>query len=341
MINFLWLKILGNVNSVSLLLDAWQALSQAAHNTKLQAIASSTKRNILTQVKAYLFFCNFFLVVPFPVSPDCLCNFAQFLSQNFKSPGAVKNYIFGLQSFSHLIKYPFPDLSNPEFKNLFKGMARIMTHVPTRAQPLSPPILLQVLKHMNLDRPYEAVMWAIMVLGFQLFLRISNLLPSKYGSFDTSTQLTRKDVSVASDAIVVDIKWSKTNQNKDRIHSIPLKSIPGSPFCPLFCVLRLVRLVKVKPTDHLFSYMSGSQVSTIIQSEFVSFLREKLRLCGYKEDIFSGHSLRRGGASWAFSSGVCSELIKSHGDWKSQSYLLYLQFSMQDKLQVSENMFKS
>ena len=30
---------------------------------------------------------------------------------------------------------------------------------------------------------------------------------------------------------------------------------------------------------------------------------------------------------------------KSHGDWKSQAYMLYLQFSMEDKLQVSEIMF--
>jgi hypothetical protein len=42
---------------------------------------------------------------------------------------------------------------------------------------------------------------------------------------------------------------------------------------------------------------------------------------------FSTHSFRRGGASWAFSSEIPSELIQLYGDWKSDAYKNYLRFS--------------
>ena len=38
----------------------------------------------------------------------------------------------------------------------------------------------------------------------------------------------------------------------------------------------------------------------------------------------SSHSLRRGGATWALSSGIHGELVKAMGDWKSVCYLVYL-----------------
>ena len=38
----------------------------------------------------------------------------------------------------------------------------------------------------------------------------------------------------------------------------------------------------------------------------------------------SSHSLRRGGATSALSSGIPGELVKAMGDWKSVCYLVYL-----------------
>ena len=39
---------------------------------------------------------------------------------------------------------------------------------------------------------------------------------------------------------------------------------------------------------------------------------------------FSGHSLRRGDATFAFQCGIPAELIKLQGDWQSDAYMLYL-----------------
>ena len=38
----------------------------------------------------------------------------------------------------------------------------------------------------------------------------------------------------------------------------------------------------------------------------------------------SSHSLHRGGATWALSSGIPGEIVKAMGDWKSVYHLVYL-----------------
>jgi integrase len=60
--------------------------------------------------------------------------------------------------------------------------------------------------------------------------------------------------------------------------------------------------------------MTVTQFTTILQSLLVD-----LGLKGY-----SGHSFRRGGASHALACGVPAEVIKAQGDWRSLSYLDYL-----------------
>ena len=52
-------------------------------------------------------------------------------------------------------------------------------------------------------------------------------------------------------------------------------------------------------------------------------------------DRYRGHSFRRGAASWAFSCGVPGELIQLYGDWSSDSYKLYLEFSLKSKLALA------
>ena len=68
------------------------------------------------------------------------------------------------------------------------------------------------------------------------------------------------------------------------------------------------------------------------------YIKKGVAKLGLNPSLFSSHSLRRAGATWAFQSQVPSELIKSHGDWASSAYLRYLDFSLSERLQVAEQM---
>ena len=52
-----------------------------------------------------------------------------------------------------------------------------------------------------------------------------------------------------------------------------------------------------------------------------------MKKCGLDWKRYSGHSFRRGGATFAFNLGVNSELIQYMGDWASDAYQRYQEMS--------------
>ena len=59
-------------------------------------------------------------------------------------------------------------------------------------------------------------------------------------------------------------------------------------------------------------------------SKFVQILQASLRGSGLNPSEYSGHSFRRGGATFAFACGIPAEIIKLQGDWKSSAYQKYI-----------------
>ena len=86
-----------------------------------------------------------------------------------------------------------------------------------------------------------------------------------------------------------------------------------------------------------FSYISGQKVP-ISYNLLQDFIKKAVAALGLNPVKYSSHSLRRGGASWAFHSRVPGELIQSHGDWTSLCYLRYLDFSLEERYEVSSKM---
>jgi hypothetical protein len=69
---------------------------------------------------------------------------------------------------------------------------------------------------------------------------------------------------------------------------------------------------------------------------FDKLLKTTLSSANYDPILFSGHSFRRGGATWAFSCGFTSDAIKLLGDWKSDSFLLYIHLSFNTRLTLAQ-----
>lgn len=291
---------------------------------------------MLTHLKSYIQFCTYFHLHPFPVVDSVLVVYIQVLCNSMKSVATVKNYILGLQTISRIKGFPFPNISDFQFHTLFKGATRCLLHTPSRAQPITPTILQKIHSILNHSNPQHVSAWAAMLVGFNIFARLSNLLPKNPSSYDHTIHLSRSDILVAQDGILVKLKWSKTIQFRERVHIIPVTHLPNSVLCPKSAVLHMVSLSPANSSAPAFCYNMGSVQYFLCQSEFIQLLRNCLQLLGYEPTLFSGHSFRRGGATSAFSAGVASELVKAHGDWRSDSYLSYLEFSISDRLKVSE-----
>jgi len=175
------------------------------------------------------------------------------------------------------------------------------------------------------------------LFAFYLLARISNIVPASARLFDPSKHLCRGDVKTTEFGLQVTFRWSKTNQSGYRRLILPLLHIPNSLLCPVRMYHEMCTLIPIPDCAPAFSVLTRSRsYTTITKSQFVEVLRSRLtRLQITDPRSFRGHSFRRGGATWAFSSGIPGELIQVFGDWASDAYKCYLEFSMGAKLCVA------
>ena len=52
-------------------------------------------------------------------------------------------------------------------------------------------------------------------------------------AFDPLCNLTREDITIFPSFALVTVNWTKTLQYQERILTVPIPRIPGSPLCPV------------------------------------------------------------------------------------------------------------
>ena len=281
----------------------------------------------------------FFHRAPIPATVDVLQKYIQLLCNSFTSVVTVRNYFSGVITLHNLLGQPCPDPAQFCFVYLFKGASRIMARTPQRATPLTPDVLIAIYSRLNISDPCQAAFWSALLLGFFLFLRISNLLPKSVASYNPFVHLSRSDIVLMSDQMVVRFNWTKTIQVKEREFQLNVVAMPNTPLCPLSAYKNHILLSPSSNMLPAFCYSSSTGVKVLCQNQFITMLRcFTSDLCKGSKS-YSGHSMRRGGATLAFEAGVPSELIKIQGDWKSSAYLSYLQPSLSKKSKTTQLMY--
>ena len=85
-------------------------------------------------------------------------------------------------------------------------------------------------------------------------------------------------------------------------------------------------MVKKIPAQGVVPCFMWENGQPITYSQFTTKLRNCLNKAGVNGALYSSHSFRARGASWAKISGVLKEFIQLLGLWKSDCYLKYLEF---------------
>ena len=259
------------------------------------------------------------------------------------TPPSIRNYLSGVKLLHVSLGFPFPDLSAHELQVTLHGIERLAQHCPLRAPPITPQLLHLLVQFGGDLDPIVVTLSCAFVFAFFLFARLSNLVSDARGPDDSYLCLRRGDVEPSHFGLCVKFTWSKTNQFGKRVLALPLVRIPGSPLCPVRLFYLMCELVPAPGSSPLFLYPSRSGVfKPVVKRQFISVMRARLRAAKVPQcHLFRGHSFRRGGTSWAFSSGLPGELIQVFGDWRSDAYKSYLDISMALKLRVSQGMVRS
>ena len=258
-----------------------EKLRRQLKETQRAAFAEGTHKNLLTQWKTFLVFCDRYQYEAMPVSKDMICLYAQYLANKLKSPQTVRNYIDGVRVLQVLVDQPIEAFRSPDLKLTFRGIARLRQHQPKRAQAITPEMLCRMHKFINVSDTVDLVVWAAILVTFFCMLRKSNYVPESQKSFDKSKQLCREDIAVGPDCLLVHIKWSKTIQLAERTLHIPILAIPNSPICPVNAFRQMVDKVPAGPDNPAFCVQAKQGLRPLTYRVFQARLKQLVHKLGW------------------------------------------------------------
>ncbi len=268
-----------------------------------------------------------------PASSTILCRYAAFLARSLV-PDSIKQYLNCVRLLHLESGLVNPIKDNWPLTLVLRGISRTHGRPPAQKLPITPGILHRIREQLDLSDPQDIVFWAACLVAFFSFCRKASLVPKSVGR-DSDSTLCRHDVQFVAQGVVISIRKTKTIQCRQRVLEIPLHEQPGSTLCPVAALRAVWSLPPVPADKPLFAYQSADQLHVLDYQRFTTMLTAALSAAGFDTALYSGHSLRRGGASCAFQAGAPPAYIKLQGDWKSSCWERYVHIPLDLRWRLS------
>ncbi|WIA23257.1 hypothetical protein OEZ85_000028 [Tetradesmus obliquus] len=305
------------------------------------ALADATKRNYAYYELWWVRFLLVFNLLAFVAAPTeaVVCLYVAFLART-NSYGSVKNCLKGLQRF--LLERGWPGHFS-RFWGLQQCLAglRRASKAVQRKLPITPFILMRVLRVVCVTSPVELMVFAAMLIAFAAFLRKANVCAASRSLSHVQRSLLRRDVVVdrAQYCLFVTLRFMKNSQYQDSTHTVVVAGRKGHPLDPVAWWCTYVALVPAPQEAAAFGYTSEGVYVPLVHTEFVTWVKRLLSCAGFDSSQYAGHSFRRGAATFSFLVGLPDLLVKEMGAWRSQVYQVYMDMSLSQKLSVHSTWF--
>ncbi len=127
---------------------------------------------------------------PVPASTTTLCRYAALLTRKYTS---IKQYLAIVRPLHLEWSLPDPLQGNFGLDSVLKGIRRSLGDPVNRKLPITPELLMELLKILDLHRIQDCNICGAALLLFSGMFRKSNVLSPSAASFDPSRHLRRKD----------------------------------------------------------------------------------------------------------------------------------------------------
>jgi hypothetical protein len=275
------------------------------------------------------------------ISDDDLRRYMAHLKMTgIKKYPTLKTYLsMGVRRYHEERDFKFqPIKDRPRVLAVRNGLRRLMGEEnPSRpVLPITAEMLIRMRATFDLSNSMDLCIFAAIELGFFCLLRKSNIAnktltdkPSKNGAkFDAGVPKRASIGCDAKGAMWLTLTNTKTIQFGERTLLLPIPEIPGDPLCPRAMLTTYMATTAHRgPDDPVFGYYTAAKVprwNRLTHSVLVKRLKKALTDIGEDPTRYAGHSLRRGGATFAFGEAGLHEItIKALGDWISTAFLRY------------------
>ena len=315
----------------------WQQLRAQNIVTQGYRFAKSTRANVKSQIRQWLYFCTYFNTEVLPAAEEDLCIFMELMS-NSSGYGHLKNVLSGIKYLHHALGYHFPS-DSVRLEDTLQGLKRKLKGTPKQVLPIDPVILRRMYKFIDIRKNSDLALWCGFLIAFFTLFRKANVCP-KDQNYDPETVLTRGDIVIdyENERVLIFVNFSKTNQFQKTCHVIPIPR-NSDPCLDLFSHLSsLFSRVQADDDAPALSFCPKGFVS---HQKFTERLKILLTKSGLDPNLFSGHSFRRGGASYLYSVGGSTLMVQVMGSWSSQIFTRYIYLSVEDRLAAQNLMMNN
>lgn len=303
-------------------------LDKEVADFRSHTFAKSTQQSYNSYKKSYCQFCLQMGYSPAPTTTLNLCRYIAYLARRL-SANSIPKYLQIIRLIHLDLGFPNPLENNFVVTSLLKGICRVKGTDVHRKLPITPEILLKVRSQLDLSVSDDIVFWAICLTMFFGFLRKANVLGSGPGV------VTRDDFVLNDWGFMLSVSHTKTIQCKERVLQIPYVLNHHHPLCPCTALLAaFVDTVGADPKKSAFVSPTSRGFRPFSPNHFVEKLRTILCVLGYPSISYSGHSFRRGAASWGLNIGLPADVIQILGDWSSDAYKVYLEVPLSSKIKL-------
>ena len=268
-----------------------------------------------------------FLVVsglrPAQVDVHILLAFLEYLYQNNCTVSNIANYLAAIRALSIIYDLPTECFKHQQIQLFIRSLKLNRPLTLKSHSVLDEQMLHQViLACQQLQNPL--VFSAIYLLAFFSFLRLSNVVPHSTSTFDVSRHLASVDIIFGQDLAIILVKWSKTNQFRDKVARISIPVHSGSLLCPVAALKALPQAVPGTQSDPLFTIFNQDSFVPLTDSMVRKHFKRIINILHWQHFKFTFHSFRRCGASWAYKHGVPIDAIEQQGTWASDCVWCYI-----------------
>jgi len=267
-------------------------------------------------VRYFFQFCVYANVGVEDPSEELFCAYAAYLARSVKA-ATVRQYLKGLRDLYKARGQPHVGdaLAWPRLYKVLKGIDRVKGTDVSKKRPVTPAMLLAMRRMVEPAEASHLALWACTLVSFFGFFRKSNVTAKSGSLWSDGKCIRRMDVraDARGHALAVTPPGSKTRQT-GKAPEIYIEGLRGHPLDPFEAWEAHSRASGDTPSGLLtaFAYKTGAgRWQALSHALLVQWLKAAAHAVGVPASEVAGHSLRRGGATWAFRMGARAVLIKA------------------------------
>ena len=282
--------------------------------------------NIVSAIRQWIFFTTYFSLPVIPATPDMLVCFLELMART-SGYEHLKHCLSSVKYLHIAQNIPFPE-NNFQVDATMQGLKRKLAGVAFQVLPITPSILRDIYRCLNVNKLEDLALWCSFLLSFYALLRKKSVVPGA-GDHDSRKVLSRKHlvIDLQSNIIYMYSSFSKTNQFGARDLVVPIAGNSDPALDPVRHLQALFTQVQATPDSPAFTFGPGH----VTYSKFTTQLKMLLSKAGYSPNHYSGHSFRRGGATFLHSCGGTALMVQASGDWTSNCFTRYLFLSTAER----------